>query len=110
VQVQEVEPKVKTGYIVFASTGAMSWIHADFIVLEEFMVTQRAIASARLLNKTLYVWTVNNTLDIEKYYYMGVDGVITDIPRDARVTVKYLEENKDEGEYIFNSTLSSLFS
>ncbi|MFD0619855.1 glycerophosphoryl diester phosphodiesterase membrane domain-containing protein [Paenibacillus sp. GCM10027629] len=110
VKVQEVEPKLKTGYVVFASTGVMSWIHADFIVLEESMVTERAIASAKLLNKTLYVWTVNNTPDIEGYYYMGVDGVITDIPQDARDTVKYLDENKDESEFIFNSMLSSLFS
>ncbi|WP_265333420.1 glycerophosphoryl diester phosphodiesterase membrane domain-containing protein [Paenibacillus guangzhouensis] len=110
VKVQEMDPKIKTGYIVFASTGAMSWIHADFIVLEEFMVTQKAITSAKLLGKTLYVWTVNNAEDVEKYYYMGVDGVITDIPQDARSTVRYIEETKNEGEYIFNSTLSSLFS
>ncbi|MCR8644909.1 glycerophosphodiester phosphodiesterase [Paenibacillus sp. N1-5-1-14] len=91
-QVQDEEPAIKTGYIVFASTGMLSWVHADFIVLEEYMVTEEAISSAKMLNKPLYVWTVNDTSNIEKYYNMGADGIITDIPDIAQDIVNQLRK------------------
>lgn len=68
---------------MFAGVPDMGRIHADFVVMEEYMVKESVIASARLHHKPVYVWTVNNKESMTRFFSMGVDGIITDYPEDA---------------------------
>ncbi|BBI31282.1 glycerophosphoryl diester phosphodiesterase [Cohnella abietis] len=82
-QVKAAAPELQVGYIIFAGVPDMGRIRADFVVMEEYMVKESVVASAKRHNKPLYVWTVNNTESMGRFFSMGVDGIITDYPEDA---------------------------
>lgn len=82
-QVKAAEPELQVGYIMFAGVPDMQRIEADFVVMEEYMVNDSVVAAAKLHNKPLYVWTVNDPDSMEFFFSMGVDGIVTDYPEDA---------------------------
>ncbi|MFE4714747.1 MULTISPECIES: glycerophosphoryl diester phosphodiesterase membrane domain-containing protein [unclassified Paenibacillus] len=82
-QVKAAAPDLQVGYILFAGVPDMGQIQADFVVMEEYMVKESVIASAKRHHKPIYVWTVNNTESMRRFFSMGVDGIITDYPEDA---------------------------
>ncbi|TVX99081.1 glycerophosphodiester phosphodiesterase [Cohnella terricola] len=82
-QVKTAAPELQVGYIMFAGVPDMGRIRADFVVMEEYMVKESVIASAKRYHKPIYVWTVNNTESMRRFFSMGVDGIITDNPEDA---------------------------
>jgi glycerophosphoryl diester phosphodiesterase len=82
-QVKAAAPDLQVGYIMFAGVPDMATIRADFVVMEEYMVKESVIASAKRHHKPIYVWTVNNTESMGRFFSMGVDGIITDYPEDA---------------------------
>lgn len=77
------EPELQVGYIMFAGVPDLERIDADFLVMEEYMVNEAVVASAKQQHKPLYVWTVNDSESMEYFFSMGVDGIITDYPEDA---------------------------
>ncbi|WP_083205385.1 glycerophosphodiester phosphodiesterase [Bacillus sp. FJAT-27264] len=82
-QVKAAAPELQVGYILFAGVPDMGQIRADFVVMEEYMVKESVIASAKRHHKPIYVWTVNNTENMRRFFSMGVDGIITDYPEEA---------------------------
>lgn len=81
--IKAVEPELQVGYIMFAGVPDLERIQADFLVMEEYMVNESVVASAKQQHKPIYVWTVNETDSMERFFSMGVDGIITDYPEDA---------------------------
>lgn len=92
-KVKSAAPDLTVGYVIYATFTDIGRYAADFYVIEESFVNARRIASAKLSNKPLYVWTVNSPEAIEHYYILGVDGVITDIPSTAREIREQLTED-----------------
>ncbi|NUU61591.1 glycerophosphodiester phosphodiesterase [Paenibacillus agri] len=82
-QVKAAAPDLQVGYIMFAGVPDMGRIAADFVVMEEYMVKESVIASAKRYHKPIYVWTVNDKDNMRRFFSMGVDGIITDYPEDA---------------------------
>lgn len=89
-EVKEKAPELKVGYIIYATFAPLNRFDADFFVVEEAFVTARLVASAKLIGKPLYVWTINDPERAAHFYSLGVDGIITDIPKEAREAVKEL--------------------
>lgn len=81
--IKAAEPELQVGYIMFAGVPDLERIQADFLVMEEYMVNESVVASAKQQHKPIYVWTVNETDSMERFFSMGVDGIITDYPEDA---------------------------
>ncbi|MEG2353039.1 MAG: glycerophosphodiester phosphodiesterase [Clostridium sp.] len=84
---------IKVGYILFAKISDLSLINADFLVMEESVVNENVVALCRILKKPLYVWTVNKSSNMDKFYLMGVQGIITDHPGELITRVMELKEN-----------------
>ncbi|MEC0231989.1 glycerophosphodiester phosphodiesterase [Paenibacillus alba] len=82
-KIKAAEPELEVGYIIFAGVPDIKRIQADFVVMEEYMVNESVVASANRQNKPLYVWTVNESDSMERFFSMGVDGIITDYPELA---------------------------
>ncbi|GAA3400297.1 glycerophosphodiester phosphodiesterase [Paenibacillus hodogayensis] len=82
-KIKAAEPGLQVGYIMFAGVPDIKRIGADFVVMEQYMVNESVVASAKLHHKPLYVWTVNTKDSMERFFGMGVDGIITDYPEDA---------------------------
>lgn len=95
-EIKRENPKLEVGYVMYASVADLSHIQADFFVVEEYMLKEQLMESAEQLNKPVYVWTVNNMENIESYYKLNVDGIITDYPEDARHTLAMLKEQDDQ--------------
>ncbi|TVX91720.1 glycerophosphodiester phosphodiesterase [Paenibacillus agilis] len=83
-------PKIKIGYVMFAAFRSLHPYDVDYFAIEQSFISSRIIASAKLLNKPLYVWTVNDVDSAEHFYKLGVDGVITDITADIREHIDLL--------------------
>lgn len=101
-EVKELAPDLKVGYIIYATFAPVERFNADFFVIEESFATPRLIATAHLADKPLYVWTVNAIEQVERFYTLGVNGIITDIPAEARETVKLLSNPDNLTERIIN--------
>lgn len=89
-KIKAAEPALQVGFIMFAGVPDIGQIRADFVVMEEYMVNESIVASAKLHNKPIYVWTVNDRDSMERFIGMGVDGIITDYPEDATSVVEEL--------------------
>ncbi|MGZ9583956.1 glycerophosphoryl diester phosphodiesterase membrane domain-containing protein [Paenibacillus marinisediminis] len=90
--VKEEAPDLTVGYVIYATFTDINKFNADFYVIEETLVNARRITSAKISNKPLFVWTVNNPEAIEHYYTLGVDGIITDIPAEAKQIRESLQQ------------------
>ncbi|MFD0714716.1 glycerophosphoryl diester phosphodiesterase membrane domain-containing protein [Paenibacillus sp. GCM10027626] len=96
-QVKSAEPGLKVGYIMFAGVPQMEHIKADFVVMEQYLVKKTAVAAAQLHKKEIYVWTVNESEQMEQFFGMGVDGIVTDYPEEAiRLANMQRIENEDD--------------
>lgn len=96
--IQEVKEKakdIKVGYVIFAKVTDITSLKADFLVMEESIVNEKTVALCRILNKPLYVWTVNKESAMRNFYIMGVDGLITDYPSQVINVVEELKNNQD---------------
>lgn len=51
-------------------------------------VNPRVVRKVHKMGKKVNVWTVNEYAALEKYYQMGVDGIITDFPNRLREVMR----------------------
>lgn len=83
--VKEVNPSIKTGIIsnmmTYNSYTKLKYI--DAISLNKIFATQNIVNMAHANGKKVFVWTVNDSYEIDKYITMGVDNIITDTPDKA---------------------------
>ncbi len=65
---------------------------SKFYAIEYSKVDAHLSSQIRQHNKDLYSWTVNDKLDVETAYMIGVNGVITDKPRETRTILENISE------------------
>ena len=96
-QAKELNPKIKTGYIMTMTYGSIKDIEcADLFSVKHTYVTRWFVKEAHACGKEVYAWTVNYPGDVKRMITYGTDGVITDDP--ALVHRIYLgEEDKKTG-------------
>lgn len=77
-EIESINPRVKTGYIMYLIKGDLNKLNVDFISIEETITTKKIIDSAHTLGMEVHVWTINDKDNIEKFINLGVDNIITD--------------------------------
>ncbi len=88
VRIRELDPDIRTGYIVSAAYGNYySSDTIDFISLRSSFVTERLVEAAHEKGKAVHAWTVNSKSELERMKMLGVDNIITDYPVLAREIV-----------------------
>ena len=84
-RVKELDPDIRTGYIISAAYGDYySDDDVDFISIRSSLVTKKQIQAAHEYGKAIHVWTVNSRSEIEQMALIGVDNIITDYPARAK--------------------------
>ena len=83
-KVRELRPDWRTGVLAATAVGNLTRLEGDFIAVNAHHVGPRLVSTASAAGKDLYVWTVNDPLEISAMISMGVDGIITDEPALAR--------------------------
>ncbi len=83
-KVKEIDTNIKTGYITFAANDKILDLNfIDAVCVEQGIVDRKFINKAHEARKQVHVWTVNEVDDLTNLFEMGVDNIITDIPKEA---------------------------
>lgn len=77
-KIEELDSRIKTGYIMFVALGDLSKMNVDFYSIEESNITEKFIMTAHGLGREVHVWTINTDESMENMLDMGVDNIITD--------------------------------
>ena len=81
--IKELEPKVKTGLILFASlnpVGLAQGCGADFVAPFRWFVTKSLVERARQNKLYTFTWTVDETIKAQSLREKGVSGIVTNKP------------------------------
>jgi glycerophosphoryl diester phosphodiesterase len=81
---QHLRPNWDTGVLAGSAFGNLAGLQGDFLALHSEIASPGLINAARSAGKNVYVWTVNDPLEMSRMISKGVDGIITDEPAIAR--------------------------
>ena len=83
-KMQTLRPDWRTGVLAATAVGNLAGLNADFVAVNTAMAGPRLVDRIEAAGKDLYVWTVNDPLEMSQMISMGVDGLITDEPALVR--------------------------
>ncbi|WP_371810007.1 glycerophosphodiester phosphodiesterase family protein [Ruegeria sp. HKCCD7319] len=79
-KMKKLRPDWRSGVLAATAVGDLSGLEGEFVAVNAGMVTPGLIRKVQDADKDIYVWTVNDPLQMSKMASMGVDGLITDRP------------------------------
>lgn len=79
-KVRKLRPDWKIGLLSTVALGDITQLDVDFLGLNSRAATKALIHRAHSHDMEIYVWTVNDPIDISTMASRGVDGLITDAP------------------------------
>jgi glycerophosphoryl diester phosphodiesterase len=79
-----IAPDWPVGLLTAKAVGDLSTADHDFLAVHAGIASPGFIRRAHQAGKDVYVWTVNDRLNMSRMMSRGVDGVITDYPGLAR--------------------------
>lgn len=82
-RVKELDPEIRTGYLVALNIGNLPETSADVVVIEEFSLNSRLLKQARAQGKGVAAWTVNQESLVRRAFALNIDGIITNEPIKA---------------------------
>ncbi len=85
-------PEWRSGVLAASAVGNMARLDGDFMAVRTAMAQPGLIRSLHAAGKDIYVWTVNDPLQMSKMISIGVDGIITDEPGLARQVLELRAE------------------
>ena len=72
--------------------GDLTRLEADFLAVHASLATVGFVKSTHAREKDVFVWTVNDPIQMARMVGCGVDGIITDEPALAREVLEGLGE------------------
>ena len=91
-KMKTLRPDWRAGVLAATAVGDLTGLEGDFLAVNAGMVTPGLIRSVHDSGKDIYVWTVNDPLQMSSMASMGVDGLITDRPAMAREVLRVRAE------------------
>ena len=88
VKMKGIRPEWDVGLLTAKAVGDLTTAEADFLAVHVGMANSAFIHRAHEAGKDVYVWTVNDRLNMSRMMSRGVDGVITDHPSLARLVLE----------------------
>ena len=81
-------PEWTVGLLTAKAVGDLTRSDADFLAVHVGIASHRFVRRAHAAGKEVYVWTVNDKLNMSRMMSRGVDGVITDHPALAKQVIE----------------------
>ncbi len=81
-------PRWAVGLLTAKVVGDLTTRDADFLAVHIGIASPRFVRRAHAAGKEVYVWTVNDRLNMSRMISRGVDGLITDYPALARQVIE----------------------
>ncbi|WP_299642812.1 glycerophosphodiester phosphodiesterase [uncultured Ruegeria sp.] len=91
-KMKKLRPDWRSGVLAATAVGDMSGLEGEFVAVNAGMVTPGLIRKVQDAGKDIYVWTVNDPLQMSRMASMGVDGLITDRPAMANEVLRVRAE------------------
>jgi glycerophosphoryl diester phosphodiesterase len=79
-KMKRLRPAWKVGLLCSKSIGDVTRLEADFLAVNAATTTRQLVRQAHDQGKDVYVWTVNESMQMVRLLSLGVDGLITDEP------------------------------
>jgi len=83
-KMQALRPDWRTGVLAATAVGNLAGLAGDFVAVNTGQASPRLARDMADTGSDLYVWTVNDPLQMSKMISMGATGLITDEPALAR--------------------------
>ncbi len=87
-KMKALRPGWRSGVLAATAIGNLAKLNADFVAVSYGSLSQSLIDSVHSEGKDIYVWTINDPLDMSNLISRGVDGIITDEPALARTVLE----------------------
>nr|WP_302477316.1 glycerophosphodiester phosphodiesterase [Ruegeria atlantica] len=91
-KMKAIRPDWRAGVLAATAVGDLSGLEGDFVAVNAAMATPGLVNSVQAAGKDIYVWTVNDPLQMSAMASMGVDGLITDRPAMANEVLRVRAE------------------
>lgn len=91
-KMKSIRPDWRAGVLAATAIGDLTGLEGDFVAVNAAMATPRLVRSVQEAGKDIYVWTVNDPLQMSAMASMGVDGLITDRPAMAKEVLRVRAE------------------
>nr|WP_217355583.1 glycerophosphodiester phosphodiesterase [Ruegeria sp. HKCCA4008] len=91
-KMEKLRPDWRSGVLAATAIGDLSGLEGEFVAVNAGMVTPGLIRKVQDAGKDIYVWTVNDPLQMSRMASMGVDGLITDRPAMANEVLRIRAE------------------
>lgn len=97
------EHSVQTAFIAAASFGESPQLQkANMLIVNQQWVSPWRLLRAQQRGQQVHVWTVNSAAEVERLYYLRVNGIVTDSPVVVSQTLDRLDQ-LSEVEHAVNS-------
>jgi glycerophosphoryl diester phosphodiesterase len=83
-KIRALRPEWTIGLLVAQAAGNLARLDTDFLAVHERIATAQLIRAAGVAGKQVFVWTINDAVNMSRILSLGVDGIITDEPGLAR--------------------------
>ncbi|MCP5517189.1 MAG: glycerophosphodiester phosphodiesterase [Verrucomicrobiales bacterium] len=88
-KMKALRPEWTVGLLAATAVGDLTRLEADFLAVNTGLASRSFIERAHRRGREVYVWTVNDPLQMSRLLSMGVDGLITDRPALARAVLEH---------------------
>ncbi len=91
-RLKELRPEWRVGLLTARAIGDLTRLDADFLAVNSALATADFVRRAHAAGRDVYVWTINDTLNMSRFMSRGVDGLITDYPQRATGAIAQRKE------------------
>ena len=85
-------PSICSGYVIPIQFGYFEGFLMDFYVIEDFSYNETLVQEAHEDQAELFVWTINEESQMERYAQSDADGIITDYPDQMQNVKKNIQK------------------
>jgi glycerophosphoryl diester phosphodiesterase len=83
-KVRALRPDWTVGLLAAQAAGNLTRLDVDFLAVSSALLSPQLLLSANNAGQQVFVWTLNDSYNMNRAISMGVDGVITDEPALTR--------------------------
>jgi len=91
-KMKSLRPGWSAGLLTARAVGDLTTTSADFLAVNHAIASAAFVNHAHKAGKEVYVWTINDPINMSRMITLGVDGLITDFPAQARRVIVARQE------------------
>jgi len=91
-EMKGLRPTWAAGLLTARAVGDLTTTSADFLAVNHAIASAAFVNHAHAAGKEVFVWTINDPINMSRMITIGVDGLITDYPAQARRVIATRQE------------------